>query len=187
MNKKGQKRSMVLNQMEKGEMIRRKPHHALDENLRKRELELAGSTYAGCNNQHFTELLDEREGITVSRSLVRLILLGAEIKNPRKRCPPRHRSRRECYLKEGMLVQIDGSLAVYYQGYCLATKPAPPEAPVLRARKADRLMPSVANFEKPTLSVIVTKNALQPKSPYHSKPVPDHPWRRPFKVHIDRG
>ncbi|MBA7692854.1 hypothetical protein ES703_101426 [subsurface metagenome] len=386
----------------------RKPHHALNEGQRKQVLELAQSTYAGCNTQHFTELLSEREGIALSRSSVRRILLWAGIRSPRKRRPPKHRSRRERYPKEGMLLQIDGSrhdwlegrgswlsligaiddatgkvfhalfreqedaqgyflllrqivssygiplalyhdrhgiferskretesleeqlegrrkptqfgrlmeelgvtsissrspqargrierlwgtfqdrlvselrlagarslkeanrvlwdflprynkrfivsaaqpgsafhqpeegfnpdgvfcfkyhrvvgtdnvvrfggyrlqilptngrlsyararvevqerldgsLAVYYQGYCLATKPAPPEAPVLRAREADRVMPSVANFEKPTVSVIVTKNALQPKSPYHSKPGPNHPWRRPFKVHIDRG
>ena len=87
----------------------RKPHHALDENLRERVLELAQSTYAGCNTQHFTELLVEREGIALSRSSVRRILLQAGIKSPRKRRPPRHRSRRERYPKEGMLVQIDGS------------------------------------------------------------------------------
>ncbi len=78
----------------------RKPHHALDENLRKRVLELAQSTYAGCNTQHFTELLDEREGIRSSR----------------KRRPPRHRSRRERYPKEGMLVQIDGSRHDFLEG-----------------------------------------------------------------------
>jgi hypothetical protein len=30
--------------------------------------------------------------------------------------------------------RLDGSLAVYYQGHCLTTKPAPLEAPVLRLR-----------------------------------------------------
>ncbi|TLN18762.1 ISNCY family transposase [bacterium] len=87
----------------------RKPHNTLDDGLKKRVLELAQSIYAGCNTQHFTELLAEREGITVSRSAVRLILLRAGLRSPRKRRPPKHRSRRERYPREGMLLQIDAS------------------------------------------------------------------------------
>jgi transposase len=87
----------------------RKPHNALNDELKKRVLDLAQSTYAGCNTQHFTELLAEREGITVSRSAVRLILLGAGLRSPRKRRPPKHRSRRERYPREGMLLQTDAS------------------------------------------------------------------------------
>jgi len=93
-----------------------KPHNALGDGLQRRVLELAQSTYAGCNTQHFTELLGEREGITVSRSAVRLILLRAGLKSPRKRRPPRHRSRRERYPREGMLLQIDGSRDDWLQG-----------------------------------------------------------------------
>jgi transposase len=144
LNKKEQRRLVVLNQVEGGRMkgkeaagvlglslrhVRRilaayrkegaaalahgnrgrKPYHALDEELKRQVLELAQSTYAGCNNQHFTELLAEREGINLSRSTVRRILLGAGIRSPRKRRPPKHRSRRERYPREGMLLQIDGS------------------------------------------------------------------------------
>lgn len=87
----------------------RKPHNALNDELKERVLDLAQSTYAGCNTQHFTELLAEREGITVSRSAVRLILLGAGLRSPRKRRPPKHRSRRERYPREGMLLQTDAS------------------------------------------------------------------------------
>jgi transposase len=87
----------------------RKPHNALNDELKKRVLDLAQSTYAGCNTQHFTELLAEREGITVSRSAVRVILLGAGLRSPRKRRPPKHRSRRERYPREGMLLQTDAS------------------------------------------------------------------------------
>ncbi|MGB2800472.1 MAG: ISNCY family transposase [Dehalococcoidia bacterium] len=94
----------------------RKPHNALDEGLRRHVLELAGSTYAGCNNQHFTELLAEREGIVLSRSSVRRILLEAGIKSPRKRRAPKHRSRRERYPQEGMLLQIDGSRHDWLKG-----------------------------------------------------------------------
>jgi len=87
----------------------RKPHNALHDGLKRRVLELAQSTYAGCNTQHFTELLAERESIALSRSAVRLILLGAGLRSPRKRRPPKHRSRRERYPREGMLLQIDAS------------------------------------------------------------------------------
>ena len=101
LNRREQKRLVVLNQVEEGKMIGReaaellglslrhvrrmlaayrkegasvlahgnrgsKPHNALDESLRKQILDLGQTTYAGCNNQHFTELLAEREGITPS-------------------------------------------------------------------------------------------------------------------------
>jgi len=94
----------------------REPSNILDGSLKKRVVELAQSTYAGCNVQHFTELLSERENITLSRSSIRLILLGAGIKSPRKRRAPKHRSRRERYPKEGMLLQIDGSYHDWLEG-----------------------------------------------------------------------
>jgi transposase len=94
----------------------RKPSNALDESLRVRVVELAQSIYAGCNVQHFTELLAERENITLCRSSVRLILLKACIKGPRKRRAPKHRSRRERYPREGMLLQTDGSHHDWLEG-----------------------------------------------------------------------
>ncbi len=386
----------------------RKPHHALNEGQRKQVLALAQSTYTGCNTQHFTELLAEREGIALSRSSVRRILLQVGIKSPRKRRPPKHRRRRERYPEEGMLLQIDGSrhdwlegrgpwlsllgaiddatgkvpyalfreqedaqgyflllrqivssygipmalyhdrhgifersksepesleeqlegrrkptqfgrlmeelgvtsissrspqargrierlwgtfqdrlvselrlagartleeanrvlrdfrlrynqrfaipaveagiayrqpeegfipdevfcfkyhrmvgadnvvrfgrdrlqilptngrlsyararvevherldgsLAVYYQGHCLITKPAPPEAPVLRVRNTARVLPNMTNSGGADVPVIAAKKTLPLKPSGYTKPGPDHPWRRPFKVHIDRG
>lgn len=151
LNRKEQRRLMVLNKVDKGEVtgkeaaelvdlsVRhlrrilaayrkegaqalahgnrvRKPCHALDENLKGQVVALAQSTYVGCNHQHFTELLAEREGITLSRSSVRRILLNAGIRSPRKRQPPKHRSRRERYPKEGMLLQIDGSRDDWLEG-----------------------------------------------------------------------
>ena len=83
--------------------------------------------------------------------------------------------------------RMDGSLAVYYQGHCLTTQPAPPEAPVLRARNMDRVIPSKTNYDDLPVPGIAVKQALEPKARHRTKPRPDHPWRRPFKVHIDRG
>jgi len=94
----------------------KKPCNALDIGLVKKVVELAQSSYAGCNNQHFTELISEREGIILSRSSVRRILLKAGIRSPRKRRPPRHRSRRERYPQEGMLLQADGSRHDWLEG-----------------------------------------------------------------------
>jgi hypothetical protein len=65
--------------------------------------------YAGTNAQHFTELLAEREGITLSVATVRRILHAAGVATPKTRRVPRHRSRRERMAAEGMLLQIDAS------------------------------------------------------------------------------
>jgi len=94
----------------------RKPANSLDDGLRIRIVTLARTIYQGCNNSHFTDLLGEREGISLSRSTIRRILLEDGIRSPRKRRPPRHRSRRERYPKEGMLLQIDGSRDDWLQG-----------------------------------------------------------------------
>ena len=83
--------------------------------------------------------------------------------------------------------RLDGSLAVYYQGCCLATKPAPPEAPVLRVRNTARVIPGMTNSGGLDVPVIAAKKTLPLKPSGYTKPGPDHPWRRPFKVHIDRG
>ncbi len=87
----------------------KRPHNALDEGLKSQVLELAQKKYTGFNFQHFTDSLKERERIDISRSTVRRILLKAGINSPKKRRSPKHRSRRERYPQEGMLLQIDGS------------------------------------------------------------------------------
>ncbi len=94
----------------------RKPKHALSDELKNQVLELAKSKYEGCNHQQFTEFLEEREGVSLSHSSVRRILLGGGIRSPRKRRPPKHRSRRERYPQEGMLLQIDGSRHDWLEG-----------------------------------------------------------------------
>jgi len=94
----------------------RKPHNALDAGMKGQVLELAQTTYQGCNHQHYTELLGEREGMAISRSSVRRILLEAGVKSPRKRRPPKHRRRRERYPQQGMLLQTDGSHHDWLEG-----------------------------------------------------------------------
>ena len=94
----------------------RKPWNALNDGTRRKVLELMQTTYSGCNHQHFSELLAEHEAVTLSRSSVRRILVEAGIRSPRKRRPPKHRSRRERYPKEGMLLQTDGSHHDWLEG-----------------------------------------------------------------------
>ncbi len=150
LNKKEQKRLMVLNKLERREIssreagqllglsvrqIRRlrsryegegpgvlahgnrgrKPIHSLSADLRHKIVDLAQIKYAGFNQQHYTEKLAEKEGISVSRSTVRRILSAAGIRSPRRRRPPKHRKRRERYPQEGMLLQIDGSPHAWFE------------------------------------------------------------------------
>jgi transposase len=101
----------------------RKPVNALTEELRQQVIELAGSKYKGFNHTHLTEKLAECEGLHLSRSSLRSLLLQNGISSPRKRRPPKHRSRRERYPQEGMLLQTDGSEHDWLEGrgpmFCL--------------------------------------------------------------------
>ena len=117
LNRKEQKRLMVLNEVGKGKVLvreaaevlglserqgwrllaayrkegaaglahgnrGRKPGHTIPEEICKQVLQLAQTTYAGFNQQHFTDLLGEREGVFLDRSTVRRILLQGGIRSP---------------------------------------------------------------------------------------------------------
>ncbi len=88
----------------------RKPKHTITAQMRQQVIVLAQTTYQGCNQQHLRDLLQEREGIRLSRSSVHRILQAAGLLAEPKRRKPQHRRRRKRYGQEGMLVQIDGSL-----------------------------------------------------------------------------
>ena len=87
----------------------RRPWHAIDPALAERVVELARTRYVGLNHSHLADLLAEREGITLERSTIRRLLVGAGLPSPRPRRPPAHRSRRERMAREGVLLQADGS------------------------------------------------------------------------------
>jgi transposase len=151
LNKKEQKRLIVLNRVEKGQMksgegaetlgislrqLRRliagyrkkgaealahgnrgrKPPNILDSHTQSKIADLAKSKYEGFNTQHLTEKLVEEEGIIVSRSTVRRVLINESISRPRKRRSRKHRSRRERYPQVGMLIQMDGSRHDWLEG-----------------------------------------------------------------------
>lgn len=94
----------------------RKPAHAIPEALRQQVVELAQSTYKGCNYTFLSELLYEYEGISLSPSSIRRILKGVGMTSPRKHRPPKLHRRRQRKAQFGMLVQIDGSLHDWLEG-----------------------------------------------------------------------
>jgi transposase len=77
--------------------------------VQEKVVDLARERYQGVNHTHLTELLAEREGVVLSRSTVRRLLVEAGLPSPRQRRSPRHRCRRVRMPQEGMLLQVDGS------------------------------------------------------------------------------
>ena len=71
---------------------------------------LARTRYAGTNHTHLSELLSAREGIDIGSTTLRRILVNAGLSSPWQRRPPKHRVRRQRMPREGMLIQMDGSL-----------------------------------------------------------------------------
>ena len=94
----------------------RQPASAIPATVRQQVITLAQTTYRDCNHQHLSELLAEREGLPLSRSTVRRILLAAGLHSRRQPAPPPHRQRRARYAQAGMLVQIDASPHDWLQG-----------------------------------------------------------------------
>ena len=87
----------------------RPPANRIDDQLRRRVVDLATTTYVGVNHAHLAELLAEREGISVAERTLRRILAEGGVRPVHTRRSPRHRSRRERMPREGMLLQVDGS------------------------------------------------------------------------------
>ena len=65
----------------------RKPRHALSGEIRERVVALAKG-YGPCNHSHLTELLAEREDLSLSRSTVRRVLTSAGVRSSHRRRPP---------------------------------------------------------------------------------------------------
>ena len=91
-----------------GHRGRRAPN-AISEATKVAVLHLARTRYSGTNHTHMSELLSEHEGIDITRSTLRRLLVNAGESSPRERRPPKHRVRRQRMPREGMLIQVDGS------------------------------------------------------------------------------
>lgn len=84
-------------------------HRRIKEGLRQQIAALSRTRYAEFNDSHFTEQLEEREGIRLSRETVRKIRREAGIMSKHKRRGKKHLKRRERKAQEGLMVIWDGS------------------------------------------------------------------------------
>jgi len=90
--------------------------HALPEDLIGQVVDLYKSKYPAWNFSQFHEKLTEVEGLELCPSSVGRILKGAGYASPKKRRPPKHRSRRERKSCEGAMLQLDGSPHDWLEG-----------------------------------------------------------------------
>lgn len=89
----------------------------LQADIRERIVALARDRYRDYNDCHFQEeLAGLPEPIRVSRSTLRTLRRAEGVPSPRKRRPPRHRSRRERKPQVGMLLQVDASRHDWLEG-----------------------------------------------------------------------
>ena len=88
----------------------------LPERTRQAAVRLARSKYAGFNDQHLCEKLNEVDGLHLSRETLRRLLRKEGYGSPRKRRTPAHRQRRPRVAREGELVQLDGSPHDWLEG-----------------------------------------------------------------------
>jgi len=91
-------------------------YNTIPEEIESKIEELYKEKYTGFNFTHYTEKLNKEEGIQIGVSSVRRILLRAGYKSPKKRRPPKHRSRRDRKRCEGAMLQIDGSPHDWLEG-----------------------------------------------------------------------
>lgn len=94
----------------------RQPANRTSEVTKEKVITLATTRYSGFNHTHLTEMLADREDLTLARSTVRSILVGAGLPSPKRRRPPCHRCRRERMPREGVMVQMDGSYHDWLEG-----------------------------------------------------------------------
>jgi transposase len=82
--------------------------------------------------------------------------------------------------------RLDGSLAVSYHGQCLATTPAPPEAPVLRTRGGRRGGAALADAPAPVAPHPPLRRDRAVQRISETKPGSNHPWKRGFRQQGDK-
>ena len=83
--------------------------NALPAAVREQVVGWAQGPCAGYNNHHLRDELAATKDLVLSVSSVRRLRLGAGLASPRRRRPPKHRSRRPRCAQPGTMLQIDGS------------------------------------------------------------------------------
>ena len=84
--------------------------------LRQQVAELLQAPYAGFNDCHLTEKLQELHRLALSRASVRRIRRALGLPAKHRRRPPQHRGRRTPEAQMGALVQLDGSPFDWLEG-----------------------------------------------------------------------
>ena len=75
-----------------------------------------GERYEGANFQHFSELLAEHEGISLSRPTVHRTLKAAGIESPKKRRRFKPHKSRKRKAQEGLMIQLDATPYKWFGG-----------------------------------------------------------------------
>jgi len=93
-----------------------RPWNALSEDLLEKVVKLRKEVYVGFNDRHFSEKLEEEEGLRIGREKVRQTLRSASIRPERAIRKPKHRQRRERRAREASILQMDASPHDWLEG-----------------------------------------------------------------------
>lgn len=94
-----------------------KPSHSFDDDFKQNILNLRSlEKYKDSNFTHFREILDEKEGISISYNALYSLLKSNGIISPKKRRKPKLHNRRKRKSKKGMLIQIDATPFEWFGG-----------------------------------------------------------------------
>lgn len=105
---KARYRQMGAEGMGHGNRGKRSPRR-MAESRREEICQRVTGVYQGCNQRHIRDLLEERDGITISRASLRRIMKDAGLLPVKTQKRRTHRLRRPRYKQEGQLIQIDAS------------------------------------------------------------------------------
>lgn len=94
----------------------RRPANRASDRVRERVVGLAKGKYAGFNDTHLSEKLEEFEKTKLSRASVQRILRGAGVAAVHKHHAAKHRRRRERKAQAGLMIQWDGSRHDWLEG-----------------------------------------------------------------------
>jgi len=94
----------------------RPSHRRFGEDVWEAVVGLYEDKYKGFNMSHFTEYLNEEEGMVISREMVRRILRTSGVYDRKARKRPKHRCSREPMAQEGQMTQMDTSFHRWLPG-----------------------------------------------------------------------
>lgn len=94
----------------------RQPANKISPEVRERIIHLRSTTYAGFNDRHFRDELEDEEGVTIGREAVRKLLRQSGIPPVRPARKRTHRRTRKAKDNFGEMLQADGSWHDWLEG-----------------------------------------------------------------------